>query len=131
MEVLSRLPPSGRPAGAASVTNLMDCPIDLRNRVEYEMLSPVDEALICAWLLYHGIEPKRTPQYAEIEYDAEHDEWRVEQWRIGEDGGPVVTDSGDLVTFIRRVRRRGTALPWPTWGQLIDELWEWVTDPGP
>lgn len=109
------------------VTAMLD---DVDGRVEHEWLDPVEEALVCAWLLGLGVEPKNTPVDAEIEYDPVHNEWRIEQFRMGADGGPVVRGD-EIVRYIRRVRHRGIALPWPTWAQKIDDLWDRVTDPDP
>ncbi len=115
------------------MNGLLDAPAAVGERVEYELLDPVDEALICFWLLDLGINPHHTPTHGLIEYDPVHDEWRIEQWKLDLERGdncPLIVD-GEAVTYIRRVRRRGTALPWPTWAQKIDELWERVTDPDP
>jgi hypothetical protein len=104
---------------------------DVDERVEHRWLDPADEVLICAWLMDLGIEPKRTPIHAEIEYDPVHDEWRIEQFWPGPEGNGEVRPDGTVRTFIRRVRRKGTALPWPTWAEKFDELWDRVTDPDP
>lgn len=101
-------------------------------RVEHGFLSSVDEFLICAWLEAHGVNTRRTPVHAEIEYDPVFDEWRIEQWRMGPDNAPIVAPDGEtLVSIVVRRRATGTALPWPTWGEKVDQLWDQVTAPEP
>ena len=109
---------------------VLDRPDDIDDRVDYNWLSAVDTLLICTWLMDLGVNPHHTPVGAEIEYDPVHNEWRIEQWHMAADGGPVIRPDGTCSSYIVRRPHRGVALPWPTWGQLIDDLWNKVTDPG-
>lgn len=99
------------------------------SRVEYQFLNPDQRTALERWLRDHDIDPKRTPIDPIIEVDTATGELRIEQFWHDENGKMRLDETGENVRRVIVRRRAQRPLPWPTWAQQMDLLWEDVTAP--